>query len=64
MAIVETQKTSPLQVDDTHLADAAERVSDAANALRERGIVDGSGHRIRHDLPEDMNEDAERDFGG
>jgi len=32
--------------------------------LKERGIVDENGNRVRTDLPEDMKEGADRDFGG
>lgn len=28
------------------------------------GIIDEKGNLLKHDLPEDMREDAERDFGG
>jgi hypothetical protein len=28
------------------------------------GIIDEHGNLLKHDLPEDMREDAERDFGG
>ena len=28
------------------------------------GIIDEYGNLLKHELPEDMREDAERDFGG
>ena len=28
------------------------------------GIIDEQGNLLKHDLPEDMREEAERDFGG
>ena len=28
------------------------------------GIIDEKGNLLKHDLPEDMREEAERDFGG
>lgn len=28
------------------------------------GIIDEHGNLLKHDLPEDMREDTERDFGG
>lgn len=28
------------------------------------GIIDEKGNLLKHDLPEDMREDADRDFGG
>jgi hypothetical protein len=28
------------------------------------GIIDEKGNLLKHELPEDMREDAERDFGG
>ena len=28
------------------------------------GIIDEKGDLLKHDLPEDMREEAERDFGG
>jgi hypothetical protein len=32
--------------------------------LQEAGIVDAEGRRIRKDLPQDMREGQNRDFGG
>ncbi len=46
------------------LEGAAERIHAAVRELKKLGIVDEDGHRIRTDLPEDMKEGADRDFGG
>ena len=43
---------------------AAERIHAAVRELKELGIVDENGNRVRTDLPEDMKESADRDFGG
>jgi len=43
---------------------AAERIHAAVRELKDLGIVDGEGNRVRTDLPEDMKEGADRDFGG
>ena len=42
---------------------AAERVHAAVRELKELGIVDDKGNRVRTDLPEDMK-GADCDFGG
>ena len=49
---------------DPLLKAAAERVKAAAEELERRGIADHNGKRIRKDLPEDMRDGADRDFGG
>jgi hypothetical protein len=46
------------------LEGAAERIHAAVRELKELGIVDEKGNRVRTDLPEDMKEGADRDFGG
>jgi hypothetical protein len=46
------------------LESAAERIHAAVRELKELGIVDEKGNRVRTDLPEDMKEGADRDFGG
>jgi hypothetical protein len=48
---------------DPHLQGAGERVS-AAPELERLGIADGDGRRTRADIPEDMQELVNRDFGG
>lgn len=40
-----------------------ERIHAAVRELKELGIVDEKGNRVRTDLPEDMQEGADRDFG-
>lgn len=49
---------------DPHLRAAGERVTAAAEELERLGIARHDGTRIRTDLPKDMQEDADRDFGG
>jgi len=49
---------------DRHRQAAGERVKAAAEELERRGITRKDGTRIRTDLPEDMQEGADRDFGG
>ena len=46
------------------LEGAAERIHAAVCELRDLGILDEKGNRVRTDLPEDMKEGADRDFGG
>jgi hypothetical protein len=46
------------------LEGAAERIHAAVRELKELGIVDEHGKRVRTDLPDDMKEGADRDFGG
>lgn len=57
---------SKLQVPkvDPHLQAAGERIKAAAEELERLGIADSQGNRIRTDLPRDMEEGADRDFGG
>ncbi|MBM3755633.1 MAG: hypothetical protein FJW38_16805 [Acidobacteria bacterium] len=49
---------------DPLYADACERARLAGEELERLGITDQFGNRIRTDLPEDMKEGADRDFGG
>ena len=49
---------------DPHYPAAVERAKDAARKLQEAGIIDAEGRRIRKDLPPDMRDDRDRDFGG
>jgi hypothetical protein len=49
---------------DPHLEAAGERVKAAAEELERLGIARPDGTRIRTDLPKDMHEGADRDFGG
>lgn len=56
--------TEGVRMPDPHFAAAQERVKAAVKDLQDRGILDADGRRIRTDLPEDMREGSERDFGG
>ena len=49
---------------DPYLQGAGERVRAAAEELERLGIADKNGKRLRTDLPRDMREEADRDFGG
>lgn len=49
---------------DPHYAAAVERVKAATRELQSKGIIDANGRRIRKDLPTDMQEGQDRDFGG
>ena len=49
---------------DPLLEGAGERIRAAVADLMARGIIDAKGNCIRQDLPPDMREDSERDFGG
>ncbi len=49
---------------DPYYPEAVARAKQAARRLREAGIIDAEGRRIRKDLPPDMQEGQERDFGG
>jgi len=52
------------EVQDPYYPAAVERAKEAFRRLYEAGIVDAEGRRIRTDIPADMQEDANRDFGG
>ena len=49
---------------DRRHAAAVERGKAAVRKLQEQGIIDSQGRRIRTDLPVDMQEGKDRDFGG
>jgi hypothetical protein len=49
---------------DPHLKAAGERVKAAAEEMERLGIADSRGKRMSSDLPNDMREGADRDFGG
>ena len=49
---------------DPHLQGAGERVKAAAEELERLGIADETGKRVRTDVPQDMRDGVERDFGG
>ena len=50
--------------EDPHHDAAVERGRAAVRKLQEQGIIDSQGRRIRTDLPADMQEGKDRDFGG
>ena len=49
---------------DPHLASALARTRAATAELVRQGIIDRDGNRLRTDMPEDMREGADSDFGG
>lgn len=49
---------------DPHYPAAVERAKEAVRRLQQAGIIDAEGRRIRTDLPTDMQEGQDRDFGG
>jgi hypothetical protein len=49
---------------DPHHAAAVQRGKAAVRKLRDQGIINDRGRRIRKDLPSDMQESRNRDFGG
>lgn len=49
---------------DPHHAAAVKRGKAAIRMLQEKGIIDSQARRIRTDLPADMQEGKDRDFGG
>jgi hypothetical protein len=55
---------NPKPTKDPHHATAVERGKTAVRKLQEQGIIDRQGRRIRTDLPTDMQEGKDRDFGG
>lgn len=50
--------------DDQVLAAGLERVRAEGDELRRRGILDSEGNLLVKELPADMQEGADRDFGG
>lgn len=50
--------------EDPHYAAAGKRAKQAVRRLQQAGIIDAEGHRILKDLPPDMQEGQDRDFGG
>ena len=54
------QKPKP----DPYYPAAVANAKEAARRLQEAGIIDAEGNRIRKDLPPDMKEGQDRDFGG
>ena len=64
MATVQIPKTNQTPTEDPHYPAAVDRVKAAVRELQEKGIIDPQGRRVRKELPPDMQEDADRDFGG
>ena len=64
MATVEVPKTNQTPTRDPHYPAAVERVAQAVRELQDKGIIDRQGKRICQDLPPDMQEGSDRDFGG
>ena len=64
MATIEIPKANQTPTEDPHYPAAVQRVKAAVVSLQEKGIIDAQGARVRQDLPPDMQEDADRDFGG
>jgi hypothetical protein len=57
--------TNQKLAEDPHHAAAVTRGKAAAiRKLQEQGIIDAQGRRLRTDLPADMQEGKDRDFGG
>jgi hypothetical protein len=50
--------------DDQVLTGGIEQVRAEGDELRRRGLIDGHGNLLLNELPADMKEDSERDFGG
>lgn len=46
------------------LAEGEKRLHAQVQEAIRMGIIDEKGNLLKHDLPEDMREDADRDFGG
>ena len=60
-----THTTKPIRPKaDPHLQAAGERVKAAAEELERLGIADANGKRVHTDLPTDMRDGVDRDFGG
>jgi hypothetical protein len=50
--------------DDQVIGAGMERVRSEGRELRRRGLIDDHGNLLAKELPPDMKERAERDFGG
>ena len=50
--------------DDPYHAAAVKRGKAAVRKLQDSRVIDSRGRRIRTELPEDMQEGLDRDFGG
>ena len=49
---------------DPYYPAAVQRTREEVRRLRRAGVIDSEGRRIRQDLPPDMREGHDRDFGG
>jgi len=57
----------PLEMDafdDQVITAGMQRVRAEGDELRRRGLLDEHGNLLAKELPADMKEDAQRDFGG
>ena len=50
--------------DDQMFASGLERVRAEGDELRRKGLLDEQGNMVMKELPADMKEGSERDFGG
>jgi len=64
VATGQVPKANQTPTEDPHYSSAVKRVKTAVRELQEKGIIDPQGRRVRKELPPDMQEDADRDFGG
>ncbi len=64
MATSEVPRINRTPTEDPYHAAAVERGRAAVRRLQQLGIIDEQGQRIRQDLPHDMEEGGDRDFGG
>lgn len=62
ISIPRTKNQQPKE--DPYYPAAVERAKDTARRLQDAGIIDAEGRRIRKDLPPDMQDGKDRDFGG
>ena len=52
------------EFDNQMITVGLERVRAEGDELRRRGLLDAEGNLLLKELPADMREDSERDFGG
>jgi hypothetical protein len=64
VATVQAPKANQTPTEDSHYLAATERIKAAVRELQEKGIIDAQGQRVQKKLPPDMQDDANRDFGG
>jgi hypothetical protein len=64
MAALDAPEKTSKRIADPYYEAACRNVRAAFKDLVDRGIVDEQGNRIRQDLPADMQEGSDRDFGG